>query len=201
MNTNFTKNNMAKALLALVLSTLTGVHGNAAMASNSKVIGSVYGVQGRSVVKGWEKQLVNRNPGLEKFHWSPITAARPVNVIFRRSSASAAQTQPFRYNKPRVMSYNEMRLAQEAQQRRAQAQADAAARCNTRLAYRFNSRNNDVSARLAGNNGANGDVQGQIVSSYSGTENGYSSPYSNVSTYSNAAYGRSKVQGRLLSVK
>lgn len=195
---NITTNKFAIAFAALVLGTFASV-ANAAEASNSKVIGSVYGVQGRSVVKGWEKQLVNRNPGLEKFHWSPITAARPVNVVFRRSSVNVSQQ--FRYSKPRVMSYNEMRLAQEAQQRRARSQADAAAQCNARLASRFNSRNNDVSARLAGNNGANGDVQGQLVSSYSGTENGYSSPYSNVSTYSSAAYGRSKVQGRLLSVR
>jgi hypothetical protein len=63
-------------------STVKTNHNSSTVAS--RVTGSVYCVHGTVTVKGWEQDLVKRNPGLRRFNWSPITAAKPGVMVFRQ---------------------------------------------------------------------------------------------------------------------
>lgn len=62
---------------------------------------SIYCVDGQKTYAGWEKNLVNKNPSLANFHWSPIPGARRGNIVV--GNAHAAKTAPFHYIKPQVM--------------------------------------------------------------------------------------------------
>lgn len=81
--------------------------------------GSVYCVQGTVAVRGWEQDLVKRNPGLRRFNWSPITAAKPSVLVFRQPAPnqrrSAQAVNHYHYTKPTVLSYSEMRVARKEQ--------------------------------------------------------------------------------------
>jgi hypothetical protein len=81
--------------------------------------GSVYCVQGTVAVRGWEQDLVRRNPGLRRFNWSPITAAKPSVLVFRQSAHNQrrpAQTvNQYHYTKPTVVSYSEKRAVRKEQ--------------------------------------------------------------------------------------
>jgi len=72
---------------------------------NSRVTASLYCVQGKVTVKGWERELIARDPSLAKFHWSPITAARPGKIYFRQPiSVCRSKEKPFRTLKPQLIS-------------------------------------------------------------------------------------------------
>jgi len=87
---------------------------------NSRVTGSLYCVQGTVTVKGWEKELIARNPSLEKFHWAPISAARPGKIYFRQPiSVNGSKTKPFHSTKPLLISTADVL---NAQSRKAQMQ-------------------------------------------------------------------------------
>lgn len=138
-----------------------------------RTLGSVYCVHGQVAVKGWEKDLVKRNPGLNKFHWSPITAARPGTVVFTQRGTSRSMQQ-YHYAKPTVMSLDEVRLAQQKQQ----------------------SMRADLNGRLQlSRTHLQEQVQEQLVSTY--TNASVSQPYAY--TYENSY--RSKVNGRLISTR
>jgi len=154
----------------------------------ARTLGSVYCVQGRTAVKGWEHDLVKRNPGLEKFHWSPITAARPGTMIFRQRGVSQT-TRRYRNSKPNVMSLSEVRLAQQAQAAKAEAAGRRISEADLNGRLRFNRAQEQVQGQVQGQ------LQGQLVSTY--TNASVSQPYAY--TYENSY--RSKVNGRLISTR
>ena len=188
-NTSAIFGKVAFVMFLLTSVILTGVVGGAAAqastaktthnssSSDSRVTASVYCVHGTVTVKGWEQDLVKRNPGLRRFNWSPITAAKPSVLIFRRPAQNQmrpSQTvKRYHYANPIVLSYAEMREArkihkiQEAQ-RAPQAQ--------------------EVRPVQA--------VQAQLVSTYTGAS--LNQPASYVSAYS-ALDNQRKVHGRLIS--
>lgn len=120
---------LPKVAQAMIILTIVGFVGTAAQANPAKttqstasrVTGSVYCVHGTVTVKGWEEDLVKRNPGLRRFNWSPITAAKPGVLVFRRSGQSQSANQ-YHYAKPRVLSYVEMRAVQKTQEQKTQEQ-------------------------------------------------------------------------------
>lgn len=189
---------LAKIALALII--LTSVIGTeSAQASSVKsasktagrVTGSVYCVHGTVTVKGWEQDLVKRNPGLRRFNWTPITAAKPGVLVFRQAG-SEQSAKHYHYSKPRVLSYEEMRAAQRAQEQRAQemkaSQLTAARLSNTELSSRLTGRDANVCNTQ--------DVQAQLVSTYSAASLSQPATYS--SSYS-ASDNQRKVRGRLIS--
>lgn len=178
-------------------STVKTNHNSSTVAS--RVTGSVYCVHGTVTVKGWEQDLVKRNPGLRRFNWSPITAAKPGVMVFRQPGQSQAVKQ-YHYAKPRVLSYAEMRSVQSAQEKRAQERKAAQA-----TAARIN--NVDVNGRLMAigsgrepNAQPLQNVQAQLVSTYTGAtfEATASQPASYSSAFS-ASDNQRKVNGRLIS--
>lgn len=62
---------------------------------------SIYCVDGQKTYAGWEKNLVNKNPSLANFHWSPIPAARRGNIVVGNEQATKAA--PYHYIKPQVV--------------------------------------------------------------------------------------------------
>lgn len=196
-----------KISLALTILTSFSVVCDAAQANtvktthstSSRVTGSVYCVHGTVTVKGWEQDLLKRNPGLRRFNWSPITAAKPGVMVFRQPGQSQTVKQ-YHYSKPRVLSYAEMRSAQRAQEMRTNELKAAQA-----TAARMN--NADVSGRLMASGSARElnahawqNVQAQLVSTYTGAtlEATASQPVSYSSVYS-ASDNQRKVNGRLIS--
>ncbi len=189
------------ALALFILTTVIGV--DAAQASSVKttsktpgrVTGSVYCVHGTVTVKGWEQDLVKRNPGLRRFNWTPITAAKPGVLVFRQPGQDQSSKQ-YHYAKPRVLSYAEMRAAQRVQEQRAQelkaSQVTVGRLTNADL-------NGRMTSRGAGRQ-ANGhdmqNVQAQLVSTYTGASLSQPATYS--SSYS-ASDNQRKVHGRLIS--
>ncbi|MBS2007516.1 MAG: hypothetical protein JST01_10775 [Cyanobacteria bacterium SZAS TMP-1] len=81
-------------------------------AATGKVVGSLYCVQGTVTIKGWERQLIERDPALAKFHWSPITAARPGRIYFRQP-ISVNGLKPYHNIKPRLISFEEARAMRQ----------------------------------------------------------------------------------------
>ncbi len=193
---------LVKIALALIILT-TVIGADAAQASGVKttsktpgrVTGSVYCVHGTVTVKGWEQDLVKRNPGLRRFNWTPITAAKPGVLVFRQPGQQQSAKQ-YRYSKPRVLSYEEMRAAQRAQEQRAQ-ELKASQMTAARLS------NADLNGRLT-SSGAGREpnaynmqnVQAQLVSTYTGAS--LSQPASYSSSYS-VSDNQRKVHGRLIS--
>lgn len=189
------------ALALFILTTVIGV--DAAQASSAKttsktpgrVTGSVYCVHGTVTVKGWEQDLVKRNPGLRRFNWTPITAAKPGVLVFRQPGQDQSSKQ-YHYAKPRVLSYAEMRAAQRVQEQRAQelkaSQVTVGRLTNADL-------NGSLTSSGAGRE-ANGhdmqNVQAQLVSTYTGASLSQPATYS--SSYS-ASDNQRKVHGRLIS--
>lgn len=147
--------------------------------TSSKVIGSIYCVRGQVAVKGWERDLVRRNPGLNQFHWSPITAARPGVVVFRQSGTTSTLKQ-YHYAKPAVIRLSEVRAAPEIKNVRAM----------NAQATKFSNSQADLNGQLRA---ANPEVQAQMVSSYS--QIGQPNVYTYQSRY------QSKVNGRLISTR
>jgi hypothetical protein len=165
----------------------------------SRVTGSVYCVHGTVTVKGWEQDLLKRNPGLRRFNWSPITAAKPGVMVFRQPGQSQTVKQ-YHYPKPRVLSYAEMRSAQRAQEKRTNELKAAQA-----TAARIN--NADANGRLMASGSGREPkahawqkVQAQLVSTYTGAtlEATASQPASYSSAFS-ASDNQRKVHGRLIS--
>lgn len=193
---------LAKIALALTILT-TVISADAAQASSvkttsktpSRVTGSVYCVHGTVTVKGWEQDLVKRNPGLRRFNWTPITAAKPGVLAFRQPGQDQSSKQ-YHYAKPRVLSYAEMRAAQRVQEQRAQelkaSQVTAARLTNSDLSGRLTSSvaGHEPSACSMQN------VQAQLVSTYTGASLSQPATYS--SSYS-AFDNQRKVHGRLIS--
>lgn len=193
---------LAKIALALTILT-TVISADAAQASSvkttsktpSRVTGSVYCVHGTVTVKGWEQDLVKRNPGLRRFNWTPITAAKPGVLAFRQPGQDQSSKQ-YHYAKPRVLSYAEMRAAQRVQEQRAQelkaSQVTAARLTNSDLSGRLTSSvaGHEPSAYSMQN------VQAQLVSTYTGASLSQPATYS--SSYS-AFDNQRKVHGRLIS--
>jgi hypothetical protein len=193
---------LAKIALALIILT-TVVGADAAQANSvkttsktpSRVTGSVYCVHGTVTVKGWEQDLVKRNPGLRRFNWTPIMAAKPGVLVFRQPGRDQSSKQ-FHYAKPRVLSYAEMRAAQRVQEQRAQ-ELKASQVTAVRLT------NADLNGRLTGH-GADREVnaydmqnvQAKLVSTY--TAASLSQPATYSSSYS-ASDNQRKVHGRLIS--
>jgi len=173
-----------KTALAFVILTSVALTSSAAQAQTVKtthktagrVTGSVYCVNGTVTVKGWEHDLVKRNPGLRRFNWTPITAAKPGVMVFRQPGQEQS-TKQYHYAKPKVLSYAEMRAAQnfQEQKRREQRAQETAIRMN----------HSDVS-----------DVQGQIVSTYGSASLSQPATYS---TNYSATNNQRKVHGRLIS--
>jgi hypothetical protein len=173
-----------KTPLAFVIVTSVALISSAAQAQTVKtthktagrVTGSVYCVNGTVTVKGWEHDLVKRNPGLRRFNWTPITAAKPGVMVFRQPGQEQS-TKQYHYAKPKVLSYAEMRAAQnfQEQKRREQRAQETAIRMN----------HSDVS-----------DVQGQIVSTYGSASLSQPATYS---TNYSATNNQRKVHGRLIS--
>ena len=157
-----------------------------------RVTGSVYCVHGTVTVKGWEQDLVKRNPGLRRFNWTPITAAKPGVLVFRQPGQESA-TKQYHYNKPKVLSYAETRAAQQMQERRA-AQATAARMSNSDVNARLSANNTGLDYNLANSHRAQ-NVNAQMVSTYG------SATLSQPATYSSsyAPSGQKKVNGRLIS--
>lgn len=189
---------LAKIALALII--LTSVIGTESAQASSvestgkaagRVAGSVYCVHGTVTVKGWEQDLVKRNPGLRRFNWTPITAAKPGVLVFRQPGSEQSSKQ-YHYSKPRVLSYEEMRSAQRAQEQRAQeikaSQLTVARPSNTDLSGRLTGRDSKVYNTQ--------DVQAQLVSTYSAASLSQPATYS--SSYS-ASDNQRKVHGRLIS--
>ena len=146
----------------------------------SRVIGSVYCVRGQVAIKGWERDLVRRNPGLNQFHWSPITAARPGVVVFRQPGGSSTLKQ-YHYSKPTVISMSEVRAAQETKKMQIM-RAQAPSRRTTQA---------ELNGRLrAGDE----QVQSQLVSTYG---NSFSQP----GVYTYQSRYQSRVNGRLISTR
>jgi len=108
---------------------------------NSRVTGSLYCVQGQITVKGWERELIARNPSLAKFHWSPITAARSGRIYFRQPISVDAS--PFRTRKPVLISLNETMAHIKKNKDRAKQEQVA-----NDGAYSASTRQTSVSARL-----------------------------------------------------
>jgi hypothetical protein len=189
------------ALALFILTTVIGV--DAAQASSVKttsktpgrVTGSVYCVHGTVTVKGWEQDLVKRNPGLRRFNWTPITAAKPGVLVFRQPGQDQSSKQ-YHYAKPRVLSYAEMRAAQRVQEQRAQelkaSQVTVGRLTNADL-------NGSLTSSGAGRE-ANGhdmqNVQAQLVSTYTGAS--LIQPATFSSSYT-ASDNQRKVHGRLIS--
>lgn len=193
---------IAKIALALIILT-TVIGADAAQASSDRttskttgsVTGSVYCVHGTVTVKGWEQDLVKRNPGLRRFNWTPITAAKPGVLVFRKPGQEQSSKQ-YHYAKPRVLSYVEMRAAQRAQEQRAQelkASQVTAARLTT---ADLNGRLTSSGAGCEANTYDRQNVQAQLVSTYTGASLSQPATYS--SSYS-APDNRRKVHGRLIS--
>jgi len=144
----------------------------------ARVLGSVYCVQGRVAVKGWERDLVKRNPGLDKFHWSPITAARPGTIIFRQPGTSQMH---YHYTRPAVMSLSEVQQIRQQEQAKSQSGSRRIAQA-------------DLAGHLTANNEQ---VRGQVVSTYGNNSSYAQAP--GVYTYGNSY--QSKVKGRLISTR
>jgi hypothetical protein len=135
---------------------------------------SVYCVQGKVVVRGWQNDLVRRNPGLASFNWAPITAARPGRINF----GTLKNAGPYHNIKPTLITAQEtLKIARQQQFRREQSLqgADYGTNCRTTC---------DTGAQLISRN--ENYPQGEAAS--------YQSCYS-----SGLKAGR--VQGRLLSSK
>lgn len=148
-----------------------------------RVTGSVYCVNGTVTVKGWEHDLVKRNPGLRRFNWTPITASRPGVMVFCQPGQEQTSKQ-YHYAKPKVLSYAEMRAAQNSQEQKRQEQiahADVGARLNATQHATPNAAQN---------------VQGQMVSAYGSASLSQPATYS--SNYS-ASSNQRNVHGRLIS--
>lgn len=171
-------------------STVKVTHSSSPVASH--VTGSVYCVHGTVTVKGWEQELVKRNPGLRRFNWSPITAAKPSVMVFRRSGQSDSVKQ-YHYTKPRVMSFAEMRSAQSAQEQKA-VSATAARINNAAVGGRF------LPSGRQPNCFGRQNVDAQLVSTYTGAtlEVTPSQPASYSSAFSTSDNQR-KVHGRMIS--
>lgn len=193
---------LAKIAFALIILT-TVIGADAAQARSvettqknpGRVTGSVYCVHGSVTVKGWEQDLVKRNPGLRRFNWTPITAAKPGVLVFRQPGQNQSSKQ-YHYAKPRVLSYAEMRAAQRVQEQRAQelkaSQVTAARLTNADINGRLTSSvaGHEPSAYSMQN------VQAQLVSTYTGASLSQPATYS--SSYS-AFDNQRKVHGRLIS--
>ncbi len=173
-----------KTALAFVIFTSVVLTSSAAQAQTVKtthktagrVTGSVYCVNGTVTVKGWEHDLVKRNPGLRRFNWTPITAAKPGVMVFRQPGQEQT-TKQYHYAKPKVLSYAEMRAAQNSQEQKRQE------RRTQETAIRMT--HADVS-----------DVQGQIVSTYGSASLSQPATYSSIYSATN---NQRKVHGRLIS--
>ncbi|MDP3506543.1 MAG: hypothetical protein Q8T09_01005 [Candidatus Melainabacteria bacterium] len=80
---------------------------------------SVYCVRGTVTVKGWEQDLVKRNPGLRRFNWSPVTAAKPSVLVFRQPAPNQVRSgqtvKQYHYIKPIVLSFAETRPVRKEQ--------------------------------------------------------------------------------------
>ncbi|CAN5156237.1 hypothetical protein BH11CYA1_BH11CYA1_07440 [soil metagenome] len=194
---------LAKAVVSLLVLSGLALSGNAAQAETIKtthktagrVTGSVYCVNGTVTVKGWEKDLVRRNPGLRRFNWTPITAAKPGILVFRQPGQESS-TKQYHYAKPKVLSYAEMRAAQRMQEQRA-AQVTAARMSNADVSARLSSKNTGLEYNLGNSRRLENtqNVQGQMVSTYG------SATLSQPATYSSSyvSTGQKKVNGRLIS--
>ena len=199
-----------KISLAMIMLTCVSVACDAAQANTvktshnsstlaSRVTGSVYCVHGTVTVKGWEQDLVRRNPGLRRFNWSPIAAAKPGVMVFRQPGQSQTVKQ-YHYAKPRVLSYAEMRSAQRAQEKRTNELKAAQA-----TAARMN--NVDVNGRLiASGSGRESkahawqNTQAQLVSTYtSATLEATASQPATYSSAFSASDNQRKVHARLIS--
>jgi hypothetical protein len=193
---------LAKIALALIILTIV-IGADAAQASSvkttsktpSRVTGSVYCVHGTVTVKGWEQDLIKRNPGLRRFNWAPITAAKPGVLVFRQPGQEQSG-KLYHYPKPRVLSYAEMRSAQLAQEQRAEelkaAQVTAVRLSSADLNGRLTSSGADHEASAYNRQ----NVQAQLVSSYTSASLNQPANYS--SSYS-ASDNQRKVHGRLIS--
>ena len=60
---------------------------------------SIYCVDGQKTYAGWEKNLVNKNPSLANFHWSPIPGARRGNIV--SATHMPQRPRPFTISSPR----------------------------------------------------------------------------------------------------
>jgi len=155
--------------------------------SKSRVIGSLYTVDGQVTVRGWEQDLVRRNPGLSRYNWTPITAARPGLVVFRTAGPKQSLNQ-YHYTKPIILNTAELQQAKKLRQLRAEAKF---AHCTQEQVQAVASYDNNSTL--------------QQQSTYASI--GYPRPkcsYPAVPYYSNASGERlrkSQVQGRLISVK
>jgi hypothetical protein len=89
-----------------------------------KVIGSLYCVEGTVTIKGWERQLIERDPALAKFHWSPITAAQPGRIYFRQP-ISVNRLKPYHNLKPQLISFDQARALRQKKARNSRGQSQA----------------------------------------------------------------------------
>jgi hypothetical protein len=67
---------------------------------------SGYGTGENIQISGWETDLVRRNKGLEKFHWSPINTVQRYRVVAAGSAQkpAAGTVTAYQSAKPRVVS-------------------------------------------------------------------------------------------------
>jgi hypothetical protein len=147
----------------------------------SRVVGSLYAVQGRVTVRGWEHDLVARNPSLARFNWSPITAARPCIIVFRQPGQKQSLRQ-YHYLKPHVLTSAEVQEIQQLKEQRAAAKFAHCDQASTSGRYKTTQADRPQST--------------MAVARYSSTDKVYPASYS----YS-SALTQAKVHGRLISEK
>ena len=141
---------------------------------------SIYAVQGQVTVHGWEQNLIDRNPGLARFNWSPITAARQGIVVFQQPSQNQRSgPAPYHYLKPQVMSPEQAQAIRQLKEQKAAAQFG-------------HSVQTDVNSRIVTS------APTSTTFTYDKGSNGYGS--ANGYARGNAD-SRAKVHGRLISAK
>ena len=77
-----------------------------ALAQHAQVPATGYGTGESIQVSGWQSDLVSRNKGLEKFHWSAINTVAHYRIVPPGSvqKCSNTQSQQSHYIKPKVVS-------------------------------------------------------------------------------------------------
>jgi hypothetical protein len=93
--------------LTLTLAAASALSAVAAPAHAQKGLPASGYCTGESIqISGWQNDLVNRNKGLEKFHWSAINTVQHYNVVptvVNQKNGPRALT-PYHYSKPTVVS-------------------------------------------------------------------------------------------------
>jgi hypothetical protein len=90
-----------------VVASLLGAAPASAQGNNVPVTG--YSTGETIQISGWETDLVRRNKGLEKFHWSAINTVQHYNVVqagasMQKGSSPVRALSPYHNSKPQVIS-------------------------------------------------------------------------------------------------